>query len=101
MKRDLSYVAFLLGNEHCVCEFVDITGKGQTTISRHLKILTEAGIIKQERRSRNVICSIKDDKVRNRLEAMGIKGRGSCCGDEGAGKALENDTVKQIPEARR
>jgi arsenite methyltransferase len=97
----LNIVGFLLGNEHCACKFAELTDKDQTTISRHLKILTEAGIIKQEKRGRNVICSIKDSTVRNRLKNMGIKEKKSCCGiNEVANENLKGQKVKEIVKKR-
>lgn len=97
----LNIVGFLLGNEHCACKFAELTLKDQTTVSRHLKILTEAGVIKQEKRGRNVICSIKDPNVRSRLMNMGIKQKDSCLGTiHGAGKNLKNERVKEVVKAR-
>jgi ArsR family transcriptional regulator len=38
--------------EVCACEFVEPLGRSQPTISHHLKVLTEAGLIVGERRGR-------------------------------------------------
>ncbi len=96
----LSFVESLLGNERCVCEFTKISNKDQTTISRHLKILTEAGIISQVKRGRFVICSIKDESVRKRLVNMGINQKDGCCGDETETKGLNSNQVKKIVRDR-
>jgi arsenite methyltransferase len=97
----LSLVSCLLGNERCACEFAEISNRDQTTISRHLKILTEAGIVRQEKRGRNVICSIKDESVRRRLFSMGITQSGSCCkGNRAKSKDLEGDQIKEIVRER-
>jgi len=96
----LSIVGFLLGNEHCACDFDGLT-KDQTTISRHLKILTEAGVIKQEKKGRNVICSIKDATVRKRLLNMGIKQKDSCCeSNRASSKSLKGERVKEVVKER-
>jgi ArsR family transcriptional regulator len=82
----LKIVGFLMKNEHCACDFVDMSKKDQTTISRHLKILLEAGIVKTKKNGRNSIYSIKDDDVRKRLAALGIEYQEKCCdqlSDEG------------------
>lgn len=36
--------------EACVCEFVDVLGLAQPTVSHHLKVLTDAGLLVRERR---------------------------------------------------
>lgn len=96
----LSIVGFLLGNEHCACDFDELT-KDQTTISRHLKILTEAGVIKQEKKGRNVICSIKDASVRKRLLNMGIKQKDSCCeSNKVTSKSIKSEQVKEVVKKR-
>jgi ArsR family transcriptional regulator len=42
-------VALLSFRPHCVCELVNIIGFSQPTISRHLQVLTDAGITSFER----------------------------------------------------
>ena len=60
----LNIVRYLLNNKHCACEFTSMTKKDQTTISRHLKVLVEAGILKYEKKGRNIIYSIKDNEIK-------------------------------------
>ncbi|MEM3571700.1 MAG: hypothetical protein QW589_07225 [Candidatus Bathyarchaeia archaeon] len=48
-------------------------------MSRHLKILVEAGILKYKKKGRNIIYSIKDDEVKKTLLNLGITGLKSCC----------------------
>ena len=38
----------------CVCDLVEPVGKSQPTVSHHLKILREAGLVASERRGTNV-----------------------------------------------
>ena len=38
------------GDEVCVCDFTDPLGIKQPTVSYHLKLLTEAGLLERERR---------------------------------------------------
>ncbi|QER42111.1 winged helix-turn-helix transcriptional regulator [Thermodesulfobacterium sp. TA1] len=40
----LEILVLLSIRPHCVCELVNIIGSSQPTISRHLQVLTEAGI---------------------------------------------------------
>ncbi len=87
----LSIVGYLLKNDRCACDFIN-TKKDQTTVSRHLKVLSEAGIVKFERKGRNLIYSIKDDQTRNQLTMWGIEGRDDCCG----ASRLSSEEIKRI-----
>lgn len=69
----LNIVCHLLGNEYCACAFTLMTKKDQTTVSRHLKVLTDANIIKYEKKGRNIHYSIKDNEIRKILKDLGIK----------------------------
>lgn len=77
----LTIVGFLLKNERCACDFSDMCCKDQTTISRHLKVLSDAGIITSRKRGRNVIYSIRDNGTRDRLLSMGIEQKDFCCNE--------------------
>lgn len=92
----LTILGYLLKNEHCACSFKDIETKDQTTISRHLKVLTEAGLIKRRKSGRNLIYSIKDDDIRNRLVTMGIEQHDVCCDAD----APRPERVKEIVKTR-
>jgi ArsR family transcriptional regulator len=48
--------------EVCVCDFVEPLGKSQPTISHHLRILSEAGLVHGARRGKWVWYSL--DRVR-------------------------------------
>ncbi len=56
--RVLSILAASPEGEVCVCDFVKPLGKSQPTISHHLKILSEAGLVHGERRSKWVWYSL-------------------------------------------
>ena len=75
----LQIVGYLLMTDHCACDFTSGINKDQTTISRHLKILVEAGILKYEKEGRNIIYSIRNRDVRNLLVNMGIECMSQCC----------------------
>ena len=49
--RLLSHVAARPNSEACACELVDVVGRSQPTVSHHLKVLHEAGLLRRERRS--------------------------------------------------
>jgi ArsR family transcriptional regulator len=64
--RVLSMLADAADGEVCVCDFVSPLGKSQPTISHHLKILSEAGLVQGEKRGRWVWYSLN----RHRLAAL-------------------------------
>lgn len=70
----LRMVQYLLEHEYCACDFTSMAHKDQTTISRHLKVMVETGILKYEKNGRNMIYSIKNNQVKKELLNFGIKG---------------------------
>jgi ArsR family transcriptional regulator len=62
----LSLLAAAPEGEVCVCEFVEPLGKSQPTVSHHLKVLADAGLVHGERRSKWVYYSLD----RSRLAAL-------------------------------
>lgn len=64
--RVLSILASAPNGEVCVCDFVVPLGKSQPTVSHHLKILSEAGLVHGDRRGKWVWYSID----RQRLAAL-------------------------------
>ena len=48
----LSILAGAPEGEVCVCEFVAPLGKSQPTVSHHLKVLSDAGLVEGDRRGR-------------------------------------------------
>lgn len=47
----------------CVCDFVDELGRSQPTISHHLKVLAEAGLVTREQRGKWAWFSISVDEL--------------------------------------
>jgi ArsR family transcriptional regulator len=64
--RLLSLIADAPGGTACSCDLEAPVGKTQSTVSHHLSILAEAGLITKERLGRWVNCTI----VPERLEAL-------------------------------
>jgi ArsR family transcriptional regulator len=54
----LSILAAAPDGEVCVCDFVEPLGKSQPTVSHHMKILADAGLVHGERRSKWVYYSL-------------------------------------------
>nr|WP_307836067.1 metalloregulator ArsR/SmtB family transcription factor [Phycicoccus sonneraticus] len=48
--RLLSAIRATDAGEACVCDLTDLVGLAQPTVSHHLKVLTEAGLLERERR---------------------------------------------------
>ena len=48
--RLLSLIATATGGEVCACDLIEPIGKSQPTVSHHLKILVEAGLVHREKR---------------------------------------------------
>jgi ArsR family transcriptional regulator len=61
--RLLSMLAAAPEGEICVCEFIEPIGKSQGTISHHLKILGDAGLVHGDRRGKWVWYSLDRDRL--------------------------------------
>lgn len=48
--RLLSMIATAPSGEACACDLIEPIGKSQPTVSHHLKILTDAGLVVREKR---------------------------------------------------
>jgi ArsR family transcriptional regulator len=68
--RVLSMLAAAQTGEICVCDFVAPLGKTQPTISHHLKILSEAGLVHGDRRGKWVWYSLDRDRLSNLRTAL-------------------------------
>ena len=66
----LKIVQTLLIKEHNVTDLTKISGKDQTTVSRHLSTLSNAKIIGQKRIGRNIFYSIINPKMKEWLKSM-------------------------------
>ena len=52
--RLVSLLATAEGGAVCACDLVEPVGKSQPTVSHHLKVLADAGLVTSEKRGRNV-----------------------------------------------
>ncbi len=48
--RMLSAIAAERGEEVCACDLVELSGRSQPTVSHHMKILVDAGLVTREKR---------------------------------------------------
>jgi len=51
------------GQPVCVCEFMDTLGLAQPTVSYHLKLLVEAGLLHREKRGTFAYFSVKPEAM--------------------------------------
>jgi ArsR family transcriptional regulator len=68
--RAISILAAAEGGEVCVCDFVIPLGKSQPTVSHHLKVLADAGLVAYERRGRWVWYSLVPDRLASLRSAL-------------------------------
>ncbi len=66
----LEIVSYLRDGEKCVCEIVPHLALIQPLISRHLKILKNAGIVNCRKDGTKRMYSIVDEKIYNVIDAL-------------------------------
>lgn len=71
----LRMVRELAGGERCVCDLVAAAGLGWSSVSRHLSVLREAGIVTDEKRGQQVICRMALPCVIRFLDCLENPGR--------------------------
>ena len=67
----LSIIANSPSGEVCACDFVEPLGKSQPTVSHHLKVLSEAGLVEGDKRGRWIWYRLGDDAVSELTGALG------------------------------
>jgi|SRR5581483_818130 len=70
--RLLSFIAAQPGTEACVCHLVEPLGLSQPTVSHHLKILTDAGLLARERRGTWMFYRLVPERVEALREALAL-----------------------------
>jgi len=69
----LKIVLLIGAGEICACKVVPFTKKAQPTVSQHLKILVEAGVLSQRREGKNIFYRIKDTKALKLIKMLGVR----------------------------
>lgn len=62
--RLLSMIAAAPGGEACACDLVEPLGRSQPTISHHLSLLVDAGLITREKRGKWAWFRVVDERMR-------------------------------------
>ena len=57
--------------DHCACDFAEVFGVSQPTVSQHLKVLREAGLVTTRRRGTQICYSLDAAAVRRVADALG------------------------------
>lgn len=70
--RLLELLATSPSGEVCACDLVEPLGRSQPTISHHLKVLRQAGLVRAERRGTWIWYSLCHPQVRRALQALQV-----------------------------
>jgi ArsR family transcriptional regulator len=62
--RLLSIIAASPGGEACVCDLTDLLDLSQPTVSHHLRVLQDAGLVEREQRGRWAFYRLPPDSLR-------------------------------------
>jgi len=63
-------IKLLQTGELCVCEIKEVLGLAQSTVSKHLKILEDAGLVEKNRQGTWMIYSLADGSESEYAETM-------------------------------
>jgi DNA-binding transcriptional ArsR family regulator len=69
----IKILLYLMNGEQCACTIVPFIGKAQPTVSQHLKILTEAGILNMRKDGIKVLYKIKNDRAVRILRILDLQ----------------------------
>lgn len=82
----LQIVEELAEGERCVCELVELVELGWSTVSRHLTVLKDAGVLEDEKRGLQVFYRLALPCVKSFAECLDAAHQGEtvevrrCCG---------------------
>lgn len=70
--RLLSLVANAPDGEICICDLVEPVGRSQPTVSHHLSILVDAGLVRREQRGRWAWVSVVPERLTVLRDALAL-----------------------------
>ncbi|AYG05320.1 ArsR/SmtB family transcription factor [Gryllotalpicola protaetiae] len=68
--RLLSLIAASDGGEACICDLTDPVGLSQPTVSHHMKLLADAGLVTREQRGKWAYYAVIEDALKNAAAAL-------------------------------
>jgi len=68
----LSIIRSSPGKEACVCDLTEPVGLSQPTVSHHLKILTDAGILRREQRGTWAWYAINQERLNQISQSLSL-----------------------------
>ena len=92
----LELLEYLSGGERCVCEILPAFQRSQSTISKHLNILHEAGILERRVDGKRNLYKIKDPQVFDlirKVDEWHFSGRSICGSGKDLGKISVNEEL--------
>ena len=72
--RLLSLIANAPGGEGCACDLIGPLGRSQPTVSHHLSVLTDAGLVTREKRGRWAWYQVVPERLAVLRDALSVPG---------------------------
>ena len=66
----LKIIEILRSGENCQCEIIPLIAQSQPTVSRHLKLLEEAGLIRSRKEGTKTFYQVVDKHIFNLVDAI-------------------------------
>jgi ArsR family transcriptional regulator len=64
----LKIIELLRNGEMCQCDIIPLIGQSQPTVSRHLKLLEQHGVLESRKEGVKVLYKIRDSRIIDLLE---------------------------------
>jgi ArsR family transcriptional regulator, arsenate/arsenite/antimonite-responsive transcriptional repressor len=90
----LDVIKYLSGGERCVCEILPEFERSQSSISKHLNILYQAGILDRKFEGKRTLYSIKDPRVLDIIKSVDALALKQISQLIDAGKSIEEQIIK-------
>ena len=66
----LKTLEILRAGENCQCDIIPLIAQSQPTVSRHLKLLEEAGLLASRKEGTKIFYKVVDSRVFNIIDAL-------------------------------
>jgi ArsR family transcriptional regulator len=67
----VSLIAASANAEACICDLVEPVGLSQPTVSHHMRLLVDAGLVTREQRGKWAYYRVQDQALRSLAQALG------------------------------